>query len=174
MIELSQITLEMGHLKTVVAYCLMTGGFIVALCIAGFILLTTDNGIMREVSEALDGRKIKIPRPIGAAVFMPTAILACLWIFQSNLGSRFDRLHGQSDGKVITWQFESRAPNRTFSVSENEIKSWSSQIDWTGRTPKRILVVNLDSGAHLRSISDNDISHKETIEKLGEWGVEVD
>lgn len=168
--------IALGDLRIAWIYAGFTGGLIIILSVAGYFLTAYENSVNRELGSllGLDGPWLMAK---GRAAFLCSLI--CVWAFGrtflGSLGDRISRLTPtlNSNGVVEGWEAEFALSGRHHMFAEKDITSWTSQIDWAGRTPMRVFVINLKGGQHLTSIKANPTEHEKAIEMLRGFGVEI-
>ena len=165
--------MNVGDFRTALLFAASSWLLFIAVGAALFVLLATDNAFKREIKDLFGGLDIGVRPPLAAAIILPACLLACAWSYRSKLATRFVDVIAQPAEGSMSFEFFSPLALSPIIAREDEIASWTSQVDWVGRTPRRTLVVNLKNGGHLKSLAANPRLHQDAVKRLEGLGVQI-
>ena len=166
---LFQFGLPRVEIMALVLMSILFTGIAVAL----FLFLTRDNSIRRDVQAAF-GKGLPRVSKLKAAIFvLPPWIFAIGWFYNDTLGSKFFSLEREAVGNRVTWNLVYAFPKRVRPLPDDEIQKWTGAIDWSRRSMKHALVVEMKNGALFQSCGIHPKSFEDVVAQMKLVGIDV-
>lgn len=154
-------------------YCLLMVIFFTVIAVVAYNLLARETTFRQELRATFGGNLA--PMRKGRALWLVGVLwlLATGWFYNGTLGARFFELEKHGDGADAAWHLIYHYPKRTRVVPAAEVTNWTGAVEWSRRTIKHDLVMELKNDREFRSAGLHPELFKERAKELRKMGIPI-
>ena len=147
--------------------------FFTVLAVLAFFFLTRETTFRTELRAAFGGELRRMNKGRALAYVGLSWALASGWFYNSTFGARFFELEKEGAEADVVWRLTYHLPERTRRIPVAEVANWTGAAEWSRRTIKHALVMELKNGRELRSARLHPGLFKERAKALRAMGIQI-